>query len=106
MDASFEGFTNEQIEEYKRCARLVHAAFSSVEPVSGGYRLILDSSEELQMEDLESFAILEQKACPFLTIKASRISRPGSHPAFQLDMIESPEASGFLKEKLHSYGYV
>ena len=62
MDASFEGFTNEQIEEYKRCARLVHAAFSSVEPVSGGYRLILDSSEELQMEDLESFAILEQKA--------------------------------------------
>lgn len=106
MDASFEGFTTEQIEEYKRCARLVHGAFLSVESISSGYRLTLEPTRELQMEDLESFAILEQKACPFLTLRTGRSPQQGNDSKLYLDMIESPEAAGFLQEKLRSYGYI
>ncbi len=105
MDANFEGFTEEQKDEYKRCARLVHGAFDTVEPISGGYRLNLDTSKNrVTTNDISSFVRLEQKACPFLTLKyqASR-----NNPLLiQLDMIESPEARGFLEDQLRSYGYL
>ena len=105
MEANFGGFTEEQKDEYKRSARLVHGAFDTIEPISGGFRLNMDTSKNrITTNDISSFARLEQKACPFLTLKFNPSSK---NPLIvQLDMIESPEARGFLEEQLRSYGYL
>ncbi|MCB1139120.1 MAG: hypothetical protein KDK23_10210 [Leptospiraceae bacterium] len=117
MEASFEGFTEEQKEEYKRCARLVHQAFLRAEPISGGFRLYLNAGRPstdapvsqvdgrtdflLTKQDLQSFARLEMKACPFLTLTPAE-----KQETLILDMVESPEAQGFLQSHLKSYGYL
>lgn len=121
LDANFEGFTEEQKAEYRRCARLVHAAFLGLEPISSGFRMKLrlarndgaradefnHTEDELTEKDLRSFAILEQKACPFLTLGVQvRASRAPEENEAHLDMVESPQARGFLEEKLRSYGYI
>ena len=105
MEANFDGFTEEQKEEYKRSARLVHGAFDTVEPISGGFRLILDTlKNRITTNDIGSFVRLEQKACPFLTL--SYIVSRENPIIVHLDMVESPQASGFLEAQLRSYGYI